>query len=163
MRRIGRPSPALVVAMAALLVSLSGVAVALPGTNTVDSGDVVNDSLKSKDIKNGKVKSNDLKDNGVLADDLAGVEARPGNSVATTGEGGNGNNNLWARATSTATCEPGEQILSGYGEWLDESEFFDAVAIEDTSIDADANSITVTGINDSGTDRTFRATAICLS
>ena len=34
------PSPAMAVAFGALLAALSGTAVALPGTGTVDSGDI---------------------------------------------------------------------------------------------------------------------------
>jgi hypothetical protein len=50
-----RPSPAMAVAFIALLAALSGTAVALPGKNTVDSGD----------IKKGAVKRGDLAANAV--------------------------------------------------------------------------------------------------
>lgn len=49
-----RPSPAMIISMIALFVVLGGSAVALKGKNTVNSGDVVNNSLKSKDLKDGK-------------------------------------------------------------------------------------------------------------
>ncbi len=39
-----RPSPAMAVAFVALLAALSGTAIALPGTNTVDSGDIKNNT-----------------------------------------------------------------------------------------------------------------------
>lgn len=43
------PSPALVISMIALAVSLSGVAIA--GTNSIDSGDVQNNSIRSADLR----------------------------------------------------------------------------------------------------------------
>jgi hypothetical protein len=58
-----RPSPALVISMLALMISISGVAVALPGTNTVNSGDIVNGTIKSIDLKDDEaVASEDVID-----------------------------------------------------------------------------------------------------
>ena len=48
-----RPSPALVISFVALFTAMSGAAMALPGQDTVNSGDVVNETLKSVDLKNG--------------------------------------------------------------------------------------------------------------
>jgi hypothetical protein len=45
-----RPSPAMAVAFIALLAALSGTAVALPGRNTVDSGDIKRGAVKRGDI-----------------------------------------------------------------------------------------------------------------
>jgi hypothetical protein len=60
-----RPSPAMAVAFVALLAALSGTAVALPGKNTVDSGDLRKNSVKSSDIANRAVKTADLANNAV--------------------------------------------------------------------------------------------------
>ena len=46
-----RPSPAFVLATIALLVALGGSAIALPGKNSVDSGDIKNGQVKTKDMK----------------------------------------------------------------------------------------------------------------
>lgn len=73
MRRILdiRPSPSVVISILALFVALSGVAVALPGENTVNSGDVVNNSLRSVDLKNGSgVKGVDVTDNSLSGADI---------------------------------------------------------------------------------------------
>ena len=73
MRRIldARPSLSLVISIVALVVALSGVAVALPGKNTVNSGDVVNNSLKSTDLKNGGgVKGVDVANNSLSGADI---------------------------------------------------------------------------------------------
>jgi hypothetical protein len=50
-----RPSPAMVVAFAALVAALSGTAVALPGRNTVDSGDLKRGAVKTSDIARNAV------------------------------------------------------------------------------------------------------------
>jgi hypothetical protein len=75
-----RPSPAMGVAFVALVAALSGTAVALPGVNTVDSGDIKNGQVKGKDIrknavtgvkiKNGAVGSADVKNNGLTGADI---------------------------------------------------------------------------------------------
>jgi hypothetical protein len=53
--RIPRPSAAMSVALIALIAALSGTAVALPGSNTVDSGDIKNGQVKRVDIATGAV------------------------------------------------------------------------------------------------------------
>jgi hypothetical protein len=76
-----------VVGYLALFVALSGTAYAAA---TVDSGNVVNDSLKSADLKNGKaVKSTDVKVDSLVGDDideptLAGVDADTLNGLPRT-------------------------------------------------------------------------------
>jgi hypothetical protein len=52
MRRLHprRPTPAMAVAVVALVAALSGSAIALPGGNTVDSGDIRRGAVKSSDI-----------------------------------------------------------------------------------------------------------------
>jgi len=55
-----RPNQATVVSWLALFVALGGVASGLPGRETVNSGDVVNDSLRSKDVRNRTIRAIDL-------------------------------------------------------------------------------------------------------
>jgi hypothetical protein len=55
-----------VVGYIALFVALGGTAAALPGTNTVDSGDIVNQQVKSADLANGQVRSTDVADDSTL-------------------------------------------------------------------------------------------------
>jgi hypothetical protein len=45
--------PALVVSIVALFAALTGAAAALPGTQTVNSGDIKNENVKSIDLKDG--------------------------------------------------------------------------------------------------------------
>jgi hypothetical protein len=64
-----RPSPAMGVAFVALLAALSGTAAALPGTGSVDSGDIRNNAVRSNDIKNNNVSSRDLRNGTVTGTD----------------------------------------------------------------------------------------------
>jgi hypothetical protein len=72
MRRLigSRPSPAMAVAFVALLAALSGTAIALPGTNSVDSGDIKNNSVKSKDVRNNNLRSGDVRNNTLKSVDV---------------------------------------------------------------------------------------------
>jgi hypothetical protein len=63
------PSPAMGVAFVALLAALSGTAVALPGTGSVDSGDLKNNAVRSNDIRNNNVSTRDLRDGTVTGND----------------------------------------------------------------------------------------------
>jgi hypothetical protein len=85
MRRFARrPSPAMAVAFIALLAALSGTAVALPGKNTVDSGDIKKGAVKKSDIGKNAVNSSKVKDGSLLAQDFksgqlpAGPKGDPG-------------------------------------------------------------------------------------
>jgi hypothetical protein len=63
--RRGRPSPAMAVAFVALLAALSGTAVALPGSNTVDSGDLKRGAVKNSKIAPGAVTGSKIR-NGAI-------------------------------------------------------------------------------------------------
>ena len=81
MRRVGKHFRHNVVGYFAVFLALTGTAVALPGTNTVDSGDIINGEVKPPDlagsavngskIADGSVASADLRDGGVAGADLA--------------------------------------------------------------------------------------------
>jgi hypothetical protein len=62
-----RPSPAMAVAFIALLAALSGTAVALPGKNTVDSGDLKRNSVKAADIARNAVTGPKIRNGAVTA------------------------------------------------------------------------------------------------
>ncbi len=54
-------SPAMLVALIALLAALSGTAIALPGTGTVDSGDVKNSSIRGEDLRESTITARELR------------------------------------------------------------------------------------------------------
>lgn len=58
------------VAFVALLAALSGTAVALPGVNIVDSGDVKNNSIRSNDLRNNDVRSGDIRNSSITGSDV---------------------------------------------------------------------------------------------
>jgi hypothetical protein len=82
-----RPSPSLIISTLALLISITGVAAALPGRNTVNSGDIVNGSIRDVDIGEGAVGSLAVADDSLAADDLApqsvGASELAANSVGS--------------------------------------------------------------------------------
>ncbi len=230
MTNIKRISPSFVVSSLALFVALSGAAMALPGTNTVNSGDVVNESLKSIDLKdNAAVASSDVIDgtltttdvaadtltgddvapdslaadelapdsvtqselangsvgtvelqaqsvngdkivnNTVSSDDLAansvrseelgdGIQARY-NTVAVAG--GTAENGAYLFNTVTRSCLPGEELISASAEWTGDAAG-DELFVSEVLLDHNAESVTVTGGNDSGDAAQLWAVAHCL-
>ncbi len=64
------PSPSMAVAFVALLAALTGTAVALPGTNTVDSRDIINSQVKTQDIRNSTVRGKDVRNNTLTGADV---------------------------------------------------------------------------------------------
>jgi hypothetical protein len=80
-RLMRKPSPAMVVALISLFVSLSGVAWA---ANTVGSGDVIDNSLLSQDLKdNAAVKTADVVNDTTTGGGLTAPDLRAG-SVGTS-------------------------------------------------------------------------------
>jgi hypothetical protein len=82
---------ALVISIIALFVAIGGVAGALPGKNTVNSGDVKKNSLKSGDLKNDGVTGADVKEStlnipasAVTKDSFGATVASGGNVTAAT-------------------------------------------------------------------------------
>jgi hypothetical protein len=164
------PSPALLVSFVALFVALSGAAVALPGKETVNSGDIVNESIKSADLKNDTaVKTADVVDETLTSDDLApasvaaselgdGIEPRT-NSVVVGG--GTGQNATYIYQRVTASCLAGEELISGSGHWANDG-INDELALSEVELDHNAETVTVKGGNDQGANRALVAVAHCL-
>jgi hypothetical protein len=93
-----RPSPAMIVGFMALVIALSGTAGALPGINSVDSGDIKNGQVKRKDIaknavngrkvKNGSLTGKDVKDASLTPTDFSGSVQGPKGDKGDTGDAG---------------------------------------------------------------------------
>ena len=71
LRRSAVPTPAMVVACVALLASLSGTAIALPGKNQLDKNDFPVGVVRSAAIRNGGIATADLKDGIIIPSKLA--------------------------------------------------------------------------------------------
>lgn len=65
-----RPSPAMAVALIALVAALTGSAIALPGKGRVDSGDIKNNSVRGEDLRNGGIGTADVKKDGLTGGDI---------------------------------------------------------------------------------------------
>ena len=64
------PSPAMVIAVIALIAGVTGSAIALPGRNSVDSNDLRRNSVATNDIKPNAVKSGKIAQNTVNGGDI---------------------------------------------------------------------------------------------
>jgi len=207
-----RPSPSLVISILALTISITGVATALPGKDTVNSGDIVNGTIRDVDLQEGAVGSAAVADNSLVEQDLAPdsvtISELGPNSVAnshiidgqvTSNEIANGQisatdiapeaikaselgnvvlrlgpiaeshsgtpqNGDWAGSTSTASCETGEELISGGARFA--SNEGDALgselAIGELDFDPDDETVRAIGLNDLYSNAQFRATALCL-
>lgn len=69
-RKLRMPSPALVVAIVALVAALTGSAVALQGKNSVKSNDIAPHAVKGKDIASEAIKSRQVRDGKITAPKL---------------------------------------------------------------------------------------------
>jgi len=102
------PSPALIVAIAALFIALSGVAVGLPGKNNVDKGDIKKNAVSTKKIKDDAVTAAKLANNAVTGAKLASGAV---GTVIRVGPDTTINANNYGRAD--ASCNPGERATGG--------------------------------------------------
>jgi hypothetical protein len=64
-----RPSPALVIALIALFVSLSGVAYGV-ATGSIDSREIKNNTVRSRDLRNNDIRTKDVRNNEVRGLDI---------------------------------------------------------------------------------------------
>lgn len=105
--RLGLPSPALVVGCIAVVLALGGTASALNGTNTVDQGDLQTGSVGAPEIKTGAVRKAEINDGAVQDAELGDIIVRTATTPIADGASGR----------AEATCDPGERIIGGGGEW----------------------------------------------
>lgn len=120
------------IAYAALFIVLGGTAVALPGKNTVDSGDIAKKAVKSSDIAKKAVKKKNIANGAVITDKLADGAVATGKladgAVATA--------KLDAEAVTGAKADEAsfEGLVKGDGRQSTASFTVDAVGFLPTSI-----------------------------
>ena len=146
-RRLG-VSPALVLSVMALFAALSSAAVALPGENTVNSGDIVDETIKAKDVKDGAIQAAEIGD-GIVS-----------HSNSVTVGGGVNENSAYSVEGVSASCAEGEELISGSASWSnnDNEELF----VQEIVLNHATETVTARGGNDTNLDRTFYAVAHCL-
>jgi hypothetical protein len=174
------PSPALIVASVALLLSLTGGAVAgalITGKqikdNSVATADVTNNSLGSVDVKNESITTGDIKNGTLRTVDFASgqlPEGAPGPAGAPGAQGAPGISGLQIVEVSSASsssstrqidvsCPAGKQVIGGGAQlWNAGSD----VAL-DESFPKDATTWRATAyeVNATGTNWHLVAHAIC--
>jgi hypothetical protein len=121
-----RPSPAMAVAFIALLAALSGTAVALPGKNTVDSGDIKKAAVKRGDIarnavNGGKVQNGSLTGADARDDSLTGADIQE-SSLGTVPSANTANSANSANTANTANTAGNADKLDN----LDSADFLPA-------------------------------------
>jgi hypothetical protein len=177
-----RPSPALVVAIAALVVAMAGTGYAatqLPKNsvgnkqlkkNAVTSSKVKNKTLKLKDLSGGarnglKGDKGDKGDRGLRgASGATNVRVRKGTGQVSSGGGPN------PEADDIASCNPGERAVGGGGGWsgtpsaslhIGRTEPAVGTAHGDAVAGQTPNGWFVEGVQLTGTNRTLTAYVIC--
>ena len=143
-----RITPALVLSAVALFTALSGAAVALPGSNTVNSGDIVDQTVKARDMKTASVKADELGD---------GIQPRFNSTVVN---GGANQNAAYAVESVTASCAPGEELISGSGHWSNNPN--EELFLQEIILNHVTEQVTVAGGNDTDNNRTLTAVAHCI-
>ena len=107
-----RPSPALIVALIALVAALAGTATALPGKNNVDKNDIKKNAVRSKHIKKNAVKSKHVKAGAVKGNHLA-ANSVDGSKIA---DGSIAAADLASQEPFHNVGDPGEPAFSDGGE-----------------------------------------------
>ena len=98
------PSPGLTVGVVALIAALSGTAVALPGKNTVDSGDLKRGAVKTSDIARGAVTNSKVRNRTLTGAKLRNGTITGGKVGADTLTGANINESTLGRVPSANTA-----------------------------------------------------------
>jgi hypothetical protein len=192
-RRILRHLRSHVIAYVALFFALTaGTAMALPGTNTVDSGDIINGQVKSADIANDKVNTIDLQDNQVRSSDvrddtlanggLGAADLAPdavdSSEIAAGAVRGSELLNYHVHPGTSVNVTDGTALDGDWqqvnatasctageqlvGAYAEWTSGGDEDATQEIVPDFSANSVSAHGITDNGTTETFRAVAVCL-
>jgi hypothetical protein len=143
-----RFSPAMAVSIVALFAALTGAAAALPGTDTVNSRDIIDQAVKAKDLNTASVQADELGD---------GIHSHTESVVV---DGGINENGGYGVEEATASCDPGEELISGSGAWSNNAN--EELFLQEVILDHNNEEVTVRGGNDTNADRTLFAAAHCL-
>jgi hypothetical protein len=156
-----RPSPALVIAIVALIAALTGSAYALK----IGTKQLKNKSVSTKKLKNGAVNKVKLKNAAVGGAKLGGIIVRNATVDVTDGD----------VAGQTAVCNPGEKMIGGGARYVSSGASEDLLlvssgprkAVDDNSAPDQGGPLVAwraAGVNEAGATGTFPLTvfAICL-
>ena len=99
-----RPSPALVIAMMALFISLSGVAYGV-ATGSIDSRELKNNDVRSRDLRNNDIRTKDLRNNEVRGIDLRNSTVQGRDVALNTLTGDDVNESRLGKVPSAASAD----------------------------------------------------------
>jgi hypothetical protein len=99
-----RPSPALVISMIALFVSLSGVSYGV-ATGFIDSREIKNNEIRSIDIRNNEVRTRDLRNNEVRGIDIRNSTVQGRDIALNTVTGEDINESTLGKVPSAAAAD----------------------------------------------------------
>jgi hypothetical protein len=168
-RSLRRAAPLLLSGLA-LFAATTGIATALPGQDSVNSGDIKDNTVKSRDLKDGAaVGSVDVIDNSLTAGDLAPNSVRSqelgdgihAHSATANVPGGVNQNGAYVVRSATASCGANEELISGSAHWSNEGAN-EELFVSEVVLNHSAETVTVKGGNDTANDRTLVAVAHCL-
>ena len=74
-RLVRRPSPAMVVALVALFVSLGGVSYGF-ATGAIDSREIKNNTIRTQDIRNNEVRGRDIRNSTIRSEDIGANQVK---------------------------------------------------------------------------------------
>lgn len=110
-----RPSPAMAVAFVALLAALSGTAVALPGKNTVDSGDLKKNAVKNADIAKNAVNGKKVKNSSLASGDVKNESLTGGDVKNESLTGSDINESTLGKVPSAAIADLANSVAASEG------------------------------------------------
>ncbi len=99
-----RPSPAMVIALIALFVSLSGVSYGV-ATGFIDSREIKNNQVRSIDIRNNEVRTRDLRNNQVRGIDIRNSSVQGRDIALNTVTGNDVNESTLGKVPSAASAD----------------------------------------------------------
>jgi hypothetical protein len=106
-----RPSPALIIAMIALFVSLSGVAYGV-ATGSIDSREIKNNDVRSGDLRNNDIRTKDLRNNEVRGLDIRNSTVQGRDVALNTLTGDDVNESRLGKVPSATTADSATSATS---------------------------------------------------
>jgi hypothetical protein len=109
-----RPSPALVISLIALFVSLSGVSYGV-ATGFIDSREIKNNQVRSVDLRNNDVRTRDLRNNEVRGRDIRNSTVQGGDVALNTLTGDDINESRLGKVPSAAAADSATTAATAQG------------------------------------------------
>lgn len=127
--------------------------------DAVQTTEISDGTIRGADVTDNSIAALDIADGGVRSEELGPIYERMGNQVFP--DGGNGQNGDWGTGKSTASCFPGDELISAYAVWHG-AEPGEELAISSLNMNPDTETAVAVGASDSSFDHGFEVFAVCL-